>query len=172
VILKLIPLPFQAAISIALHHGCEVFTTVGSAEKKAYLKERFPQLADKHFSNSRTTEFASHIMKATKGKGINLRITCEIYSIMYIMITTGTVAAPSNDQLSGTDQRNFLLTSTVVASPFNDNVVSLIAVGLSNVRSYEILGLKPIIWLTTYCKYLISLLLSTIFQLYHGGQFY
>lgn len=76
----------QAAISIALHHGCEVFTTVGSAEKKAYLKERFPQLTDKHFSNSRTTEFASHIMKATKGKGINLRITCEIYSIMYIMI--------------------------------------------------------------------------------------
>lgn len=76
----------QAAISIALHHGCEVFTTVGSAEKKAYLKERFPQLADKHFSNSRTTEFASHIMKATKGKGINFRITCEIYSVMYIMM--------------------------------------------------------------------------------------
>jgi hypothetical protein len=70
------------------------------------------------------------------------------------------VAAPSNDQLSGTDQRNFLLTSTVVASPFNDNVVSLIAVGSSNVRSYEILGLKPIIWLITYCKCLISLLLS------------
>jgi len=61
----------QAAISLALHHGCEVFTTVGSTEKKAYLKERFPQLTDQHFSSSRTTEFESHIMKATKGRGMN-----------------------------------------------------------------------------------------------------
>lgn len=34
----------QAAIAIALHAGCTVFTTVGSAEKRAFLKERFPQV--------------------------------------------------------------------------------------------------------------------------------
>lgn len=59
----------QAAISIALHHRCEVYTTVGSAEKKQYLKERFPQLKDEHFSNSRDLSFQRDIMKATKGKG-------------------------------------------------------------------------------------------------------
>lgn len=59
----------QAAIAIALHEGCEVFTTVGSAEKRNYLKERFPQLTDKHFFNSRDTTFENGILKATHGRG-------------------------------------------------------------------------------------------------------
>ncbi|CAG2220061.1 FASN [Mytilus edulis] len=62
----------QAAISIALYYGCEVYTTVGSEDKKNYLQKRFPQLKDKHFSNSRSTEFESHIMKMTEGKGVDL----------------------------------------------------------------------------------------------------
>ena len=60
----------QAAISVALHHGCEVFTTVGSMEKREYLKKRFPQLNDANFSNSRDTSFQWDILRATKGKGI------------------------------------------------------------------------------------------------------
>lgn len=59
----------QAAIAIALHQGCEVFTTVGSAEKRAYLKQRFPQLTDGHFFNSRDTTFENGILTATKGRG-------------------------------------------------------------------------------------------------------
>ena len=43
----------QAAISVALHHECEVFTTVGSQEKREFLKRTFPQLTDKHIANSR-----------------------------------------------------------------------------------------------------------------------
>ncbi|XP_063406377.1 fatty acid synthase-like [Mytilus trossulus] len=62
----------QAAISIALHYSCEVYTTVGSENKKMYLQKRFPQLKDNHFSNSRSTEFESHVMKMTEGKGVNL----------------------------------------------------------------------------------------------------
>ena len=34
----------QAAISIALHMGCTVFTTVGSKEKREFLKKTFPQV--------------------------------------------------------------------------------------------------------------------------------
>ena len=64
----------QAAIAIALHYDCEVYTTVGSVEKKKYLQNMFPQLKDRHFSNSRSTEFACHIMKVTKGKGIFISI--------------------------------------------------------------------------------------------------
>uniref|UniRef100_A0A5S6QNC3 Fatty acid synthase n=1 Tax=Trichuris muris TaxID=70415 RepID=A0A5S6QNC3_TRIMR len=62
----------MAAISIALSYGCEVFTTVGSDEKKAFLKTVFPELKDHHFSNSRTTEFEFHIMHQTRGQGVDL----------------------------------------------------------------------------------------------------
>lgn len=33
-----------AAITVALHYGCEVFTTVGTEEKREFLKKTFPQI--------------------------------------------------------------------------------------------------------------------------------
>lgn len=36
-----------ASISIALHAGCTVFTTVSTLEKREFLKKTFPQLTDK-----------------------------------------------------------------------------------------------------------------------------
>lgn len=33
-----------AAIRLALHYGCRVFTTVGTEEKRDFLKKTFPQL--------------------------------------------------------------------------------------------------------------------------------
>uniref|UniRef100_A0A1A9Z5Z9 Fatty acid synthase n=1 Tax=Glossina pallidipes TaxID=7398 RepID=A0A1A9Z5Z9_GLOPL len=62
----------QAAISVALHHGLTVFTTVGSKEKREFLKKRFPQLKDNHIGNSRDTSFEQMIMRETKGRGVDL----------------------------------------------------------------------------------------------------
>ena len=62
----------QAAISIALHRGCRVFTTVGSTAKKAYLMERFPQLKEENFANSRDSLFWKTILKATRGRGVDV----------------------------------------------------------------------------------------------------
>lgn len=62
----------QAAISIALSLGCRIFTTVGSAEKRAYLQARFPQLDDTSFANSRDTSFEQHVLLHTGGKGVDL----------------------------------------------------------------------------------------------------
>ncbi|XP_055919370.1 fatty acid synthase [Eupeodes corollae] len=62
----------QAAISVALSHGLTVFTTVGSVEKREYLKKRFPQLLDSHIGNSRNTTFEQMVMNETKGKGVDL----------------------------------------------------------------------------------------------------
>lgn len=62
----------QAAIAIALSLGCRVFTTVGSAEKKAYLQARFPQLSETSFANSRDTSFEQHVLRHTAGKGVDL----------------------------------------------------------------------------------------------------
>ncbi|XP_059765124.1 fatty acid synthase [Balaenoptera ricei] len=62
----------QAAIAIALSLGCRVFTTVGSAEKRAYLQARFPQLNEASFANSRDTSFEQHVLWHTAGKGVDL----------------------------------------------------------------------------------------------------
>ncbi|CAI2347157.1 unnamed protein product [Caenorhabditis sp. 36 PRJEB53466] len=62
----------QAAIAIALAAGCEVFTTVGSKEKRNFLKNLFPQLQDHHFANSRSADFELHIRQHTKGRGVNI----------------------------------------------------------------------------------------------------
>lgn len=39
----------QAAISIALHMGCTVYTTVGSQEKREFLKKNFPQVCFSYY---------------------------------------------------------------------------------------------------------------------------
>ncbi|KAM6897707.1 fatty acid synthase [Xenentodon cancila] len=62
----------QAAIAIALSMKCRVFTTVGSAEKRAYLQDRFPQLSGESFSNSRDTTFEQHVLLHTQGKGVDV----------------------------------------------------------------------------------------------------
>lgn len=62
----------QAAIAVALSYNCEVFTTVGSEEKKEYLKKVFPQLKDRNFSNSRDLSFEYHVLNETNGKGVDL----------------------------------------------------------------------------------------------------
>ncbi|XP_070708258.1 fatty acid synthase [Pempheris klunzingeri] len=62
----------QAAIAIALSKKCKVFITVGSAEKRAYLQERFPQLSADCFANSRDTSFEQHILLHTQGKGVDV----------------------------------------------------------------------------------------------------
>lgn len=62
----------QAAISVALSHGLTVFTTVGSKEKREFLKRTFPQLQDKNIGNSRDCSFEQLIMRETRGRGVNL----------------------------------------------------------------------------------------------------
>ncbi|GFW30802.1 fatty acid synthase [Trichonephila clavipes] len=62
----------QAAIAVALHHGCEVFTSVGTNEKREFLKNRFPLLQDRHFCNSRDLSFEKHILNETNGEGVEV----------------------------------------------------------------------------------------------------
>ncbi|XP_058792836.1 fatty acid synthase [Phymastichus coffea] len=62
----------QASIAIALHMGCKVFTTVGSQEKRDFLKKTFPQLNDRNIGNSRDTSFEQLILNETDGRGVDL----------------------------------------------------------------------------------------------------
>ncbi|XP_030556630.1 fatty acid synthase [Drosophila novamexicana] len=62
----------QAAISVALHHGLTVFTTVGSKEKREFLLKRFPKLQARNIGNSRDTSFEQMILSETNGEGVEL----------------------------------------------------------------------------------------------------
>ncbi|XP_046994011.1 fatty acid synthase-like [Schistocerca americana] len=62
----------QAAISIALHMNCIVYTTVSNHHKKQTLRSIFPQLKECNFANSRDTSFEQHILQQTQGRGVDL----------------------------------------------------------------------------------------------------
>ncbi|KAL6257907.1 hypothetical protein P5V15_011506 [Pogonomyrmex californicus] len=62
----------QAAIHLALHEGCEIFTTVGTHEKRDFIKELFPNILDEHIGNSRDVSFEQIIMRQTHGRGVDI----------------------------------------------------------------------------------------------------
>uniref|UniRef100_A0A146M080 Fatty acid synthase n=1 Tax=Lygus hesperus TaxID=30085 RepID=A0A146M080_LYGHE len=62
----------QAAIRIAQYEGLEVFTTVGTPEKKEFLLKNFPGLKESHIGNSRDCSFEQMIMRETNGRGVDM----------------------------------------------------------------------------------------------------
>ncbi|XP_011313294.1 fatty acid synthase [Fopius arisanus] len=62
----------QAAIHLALSTGCEIFTTVGTPEKRAFIHKTFPQIPDDHIGNSRDTSFEQMVMNKTNGYGVDI----------------------------------------------------------------------------------------------------
>lgn len=62
----------MAAIQIALHYGCTVYTTVGTKEKREFLKNYFPQLTDDHIGNSHDLSFEQFIYSRTNGRGADI----------------------------------------------------------------------------------------------------
>ncbi|RAK85777.1 hypothetical protein BO79DRAFT_231135 [Aspergillus costaricaensis CBS 115574] len=61
----------QALIQIALYHKAEIYTTVGTEEKKKLIMERYP-IPEDHIFSSRSTDFAPAIMQMTDGKGVDI----------------------------------------------------------------------------------------------------
>ncbi|KAL3473816.1 hypothetical protein BJX99DRAFT_260932 [Aspergillus californicus] len=61
----------QMLVSVAQLLGAEVFATVGSAQKKDFLLERF-QIPPEHVFYSRNTSFASGVKRVTKGHGVDV----------------------------------------------------------------------------------------------------
>jgi acyl transferase domain-containing protein/NADPH:quinone reductase-like Zn-dependent oxidoreductase/NAD(P)-dependent dehydrogenase (short-subunit alcohol dehydrogenase family)/acyl carrier protein len=57
-----------AAIQVAQSIGAEIYATAGSESKRALLK----QMGIRYVYNSRTTDFAAHIMQDTSGEGVDV----------------------------------------------------------------------------------------------------
>ena len=62
----------QAAITVALGYNCEVFTTVGTEDKKQFLLNKFPKLTADHISNSHDLSFERDILRVTQGYGVDI----------------------------------------------------------------------------------------------------
>ncbi|PLB48404.1 KR-domain-containing protein [Aspergillus steynii IBT 23096] len=60
-----------AAIQICRFMGAEIYATVGSEEKREFLRETFDLPADRIIS-SRNTRFAAEILQITGGKGVDI----------------------------------------------------------------------------------------------------
>lgn len=62
-----------AAINVALAYNCEIFTTVGSAEKKEFLLKEFGgRILPERILNSRSVSFEFDILQLTDGKGVDV----------------------------------------------------------------------------------------------------
>ncbi|KAK5992090.1 Highly reducing polyketide synthase azaB [Cladobotryum mycophilum] len=61
----------QAAITIAQHIGAEIYTTVGSEEKRKFLTQTYG-IPDDHIFSSRNPSFQADVMRATNGKGVDV----------------------------------------------------------------------------------------------------
>ncbi|KAJ3652416.1 hypothetical protein Zmor_018384 [Zophobas morio] len=61
-----------AALNICLHYKCDIYVTVGTQEKRTYLRENYPQIPDNHIGNSRDTSFEQMIKRETQNKGVDM----------------------------------------------------------------------------------------------------
>lgn len=60
-----------AAINLCLHFGLVVFITVGTPEKRDYIKKHYPQIEHHHIGSSKDISFEDMIHKYTNGEGVN-----------------------------------------------------------------------------------------------------
>ncbi|GFS06965.1 fatty acid synthase-like, partial [Elysia marginata] len=62
----------QAAITIALNSGCDIFISTSGAAEIVSLKSMFPRLKDRNFCSFTDASFERHIKKETTGKGVDI----------------------------------------------------------------------------------------------------
>lgn len=61
-----------AAINVCLHYKCQIYLTVGTQEKRNYLRKTYPEIPASHIGNSRDTSFEEMIKTETKGRGVDI----------------------------------------------------------------------------------------------------
>lgn len=61
----------QAAIMLAQMIGAEIYVTVGTLEKRKFLRETYG-IPDDHIFSSRDTSFAAGVLRMTNGKGVDV----------------------------------------------------------------------------------------------------
>ncbi|KAJ3619939.1 hypothetical protein MTP99_003942 [Tenebrio molitor] len=60
-----------AALNVCLHYQFEVYVTVGTQDKRDYLRKHYPQIPESHIGNSRDTSFEEMIKVGTNNRGVD-----------------------------------------------------------------------------------------------------
>ncbi|KAH0813343.1 hypothetical protein GEV33_009449 [Tenebrio molitor] len=60
-----------AALNVCLHHQFEIYVTVGTQDKRDYLRKHYPQIPESHIGNSRDTSFEEMIKAGTNNRGVD-----------------------------------------------------------------------------------------------------
>ncbi|KAK2043966.1 hypothetical protein LZ31DRAFT_576120 [Colletotrichum somersetense] len=138
-----------AAVQLAQHAGAEVFVTVGSQEKREFTKSVFGLGGDRIF-NSRSTSFASGIMAATGGWGVDVVLN----SLTGDMLDESFRILADGGTMVEIGKKDILDRNSLALAPF-DRSLSFRAVDLSPKRATDAL---------------ISRLFSKVFELFEGGH--
>ncbi|XP_018580299.2 fatty acid synthase, partial [Anoplophora glabripennis] len=103
----------QAAIYIALHYGCKVFTTVGTKTQHDFIKKMYPQLKDENIGNSHDATFEQMIYKGTNGRGIDLVLNFlteeKLVASLRCLAKGGRFLQVGNPDSTNTNRLNLLL---------------------------------------------------------------
>ncbi|KAJ2981691.1 hypothetical protein NUW58_g6624 [Xylaria curta] len=137
-----------AAIQLAQYVGAEVFVTVGTPQKREFLKSTFG-LADDRIFNSRNTEFGDQILAATNGKGMDVVLN----SLVGDMLDESFRILADGGIMVELGKRDVLDRNNLPMAPFDRNS-SFRAVDLSPEKASDAL---------------ISRLMSKLFELINGG---
>ncbi|THC92577.1 hypothetical protein EYZ11_007940 [Aspergillus tanneri] len=138
-----------AAIQLAQYVGAEIFVTVGTAEKREFIKSTFG-LSDTHIFNSRNTDFGSQIMSATNGAGVDVvlnSLTGDMLDESFRILADGGIMVEIG-------KKDILDRNHLPMAPFDRNI-SFRAVDLSPERAPDAL---------------VARLLRRIFALINGGH--
>jgi NADPH:quinone reductase-like Zn-dependent oxidoreductase/acyl carrier protein len=111
-----------AAIQIAKWVGAEIYATVGSEEKRQYLRN----LRVKHIMNSRKLDFSREILEMTGGKGVDVVLN----SLAGPAIAAGLEALAPYGRFVEIGRRDIWENSRIGMRPFEKNL-SLYAVDLA-----------------------------------------
>ncbi|KAK1964571.1 PKSKA1 [Colletotrichum sublineola] len=138
-----------AAVQLAQYAGAEVFVTVGSQEKREFIRSAFG-LGDDRIFNSRSTSFASGIMAAIGGQGVDVVLN----SLTGDMLDESFRILADGGTMVEIGKKDILDRNSLALAPF-DRSLSFRAVDLSPERATDAL---------------ISRLFSKVFELFEGGH--
>lgn len=60
-----------AAINLSLYYKLNIFVTVGTEEKRKFIRTHYPHIKEEHIGNSRDLSFETMVHKFTNGRGVD-----------------------------------------------------------------------------------------------------
>ncbi|KAJ5137885.1 reducing type I polyketide synthase [Penicillium atrosanguineum] len=122
-----------ASMQLAQYAGAEVFATVGSPDKREFIKSTFG-LSDDHIFNSRNTDFGEQILAATGGRGVDVilnSLTGDMLDESFRVLADGGIMVEIG-------KKDILDRNSLAMEAFDRNI-SLRAVDMSHQRAPDAL---------------------------------